>query len=264
MRIALLQDSGVTGDPAANLERLAMAARRAASEGIELLIAPELYLSGYDLGDRLRELAEPAGGPSAKRAAEIAAETGVALLYGYPEAAGKTLYNAALLVDGSGAARANYRKTHLFGPEEKRLFSPGKELMLVELGPLTLGLMICYDVEFPEAVRALVLAGADLIAVPTALMRPYENVPEQMVPARAFENQVFIAYANRCGQEGELTFCGMSCVIGPDGKPLIQSGRGEAFLVAEIDPEPYAESRQANTYLEDRRPALYENAPKRL
>ena len=134
----------------------------------------------------------------------------------------------------------------------------------MELGPLTLGLLICYDVEFPEAVRALVLAGADLIVVPTALMRPYENVPEQMVPARAFENQTFIAYANRCGQEGDLTFCGMSCVIGPDGKPLIQSGRGEAFLVAEIDAAAYADSRAANTYLEDRRPALYESAPKRL
>ncbi len=264
MRIALLQDSGVPGEPTANLERLAMAARRSASESIDLLIAPELYLTGYNLGDQLRDLAEPAGGPAAKRSAEIAAETGVALLYGYPETAGKKLYNAALLVDGSGAVRANYRKTHLFGPEEKRIFSPGKELMLVELGPLTLGLLICYDIEFPEAVRALVLAGADLIAVPTALMRPYENVPEQMVPARAFENQVFIAYANRCGQEGELTYCGMSCVIAPDGKPVIQSGRGEAFLVAEVDPEAYAESRAANPYLEDRRPALYESAPKRL
>lgn len=264
MRIALLQDSGVPGEPTANLERLAMAARRAAAESIELLIAPELYLTGYNLGDQLRDLAEPAGGPSAKRAAEVAAETGVALLYGYPEAAGKALHNAALLVDGIGAARANYRKTHLFGPEEKRLFSPGDDLMLVELGALTLGLLICYDVEFPEAVRALTLAGADMIVAPTALMRPYENVAEQMVPARAFENQVFIAYANRCGQEGELTYCGMSCVIAPDGKPLIQSGRGEAFLVAEVDPAAYEESRQANPYLEDRRPALYESAPKRF
>ncbi|MDJ0943199.1 MAG: carbon-nitrogen hydrolase family protein [Kiloniellales bacterium] len=264
MRVALLQDSGVPGEPTDNLERLAMAARRAASETIDLLIAPELYLTGYNLGDRLRDLAEPADGPSAKRVAEIAAETGVALLYGYPEAAGKKFYNAALLVDGAGAVRANYRKTHLFGPEEKRIFSPGTELMLVELGSMTLGLLICYDVEFPEAVRALVLAGADLIAVPTALMRPYENVPEQMVPARAFENQVFIAYANRCGQEGELTYCGMSCVIAPDGKPLIQSGRGEAFLVAEVDPAAYAESRATNPYLDDRRPALYERAPKRL
>ncbi len=264
MRIALLQDTGVTGDPAANLERLAMAARRSAAESIDLLIAPELYLTGYNLGDQLRDLAEPAGGLAAKRAAEIAAETGVALLYGYPESAGKKFYNAALLVDGTGAARANYRKAHLFGPEEKRIFSPGNALVLVEFGPLTLGLLICYDVEFPEAVRALAAAGADLIAVPTALMRPYENVAEQMVPARAFENQVFIAYANRCGQEGELTYCGMSCVIAPDGKPLIQSGRGEAFLVAEIDPAVYADSRKANPYLEDRRPALYESEPKRL
>jgi len=264
MRIALLQDSGVPGDPAANLERLAMAARRAAAESIDLLIAPELYLTGYNLGDKLRDLAEPAGGPAAKRAAEIATETGVALLYGYPEAAGKKLYNAALLVDGTGTVRANYRKTHIFGPEEKRLFSPGDALMLVELGALTLGLLICYDVEFPEAVRALTLAGADAIIVPTALMRPYEKIAEQMVPARALENQVFIAYANRCGQEGELTYCGMSCVIAPDGKPLIQSGRGEAFLVAEIDPAAYAESRKSIPYLEDRRPALYESEPKRL
>lgn len=262
MKISLLQDSGVPGDKAANLQRLAAAARRAAAEGAKLLIAPELYLTGYNLGERLRELAEPAEGPAAEQAAAIAAETGVSLLYGYPELAGKSLYNSARLVTPEGSAKANYRKAHLFGAYEKGLFKAGDKLLLAEVGDLKVGVLICYDVEFPEAVRSLVLAGADVIAVPTALMRPYENVAEQLVPTRAFENQVFVAYANRCGQEDELTYCGMSCVIGPDGKALALAGRNEAFLIAEADPQAFAESRE--TYLEDRRPKLYEKPPQQL
>ncbi len=105
--------------------------------------------------------------------------------------------------------------------------------------------------------RALALAGADLVAVPTALMRPYEVVARTVVPARAYENQVYVAYANRSGREAELAYCGESCVVGPDGVDLARAGSGDELLLAEIDPARLASSRADNTHLGDRRPELY-------
>lgn len=120
-----------------------------------------------------------------------------------------------------------------------------------------MGLLICYDVEFPEAVRAHALAGVDLVAVPTALMRPYDIVADTIVPARAYENQLFVAYANRCGAEAELNYCGRSCVVAPDGNDLARAGASEELIFAAVEPAAYQASRISNPYLADRRPALY-------
>jgi 5-aminopentanamidase len=128
---------------------------------------------------------------------------------------------------------------------------------LVQLDGIRVGLLICYDVEFPESVRLLALAGADLIAVPTALMDPFGAVARILVPARAVENQVFLAYANRTGREGDLDYCGLSCVVGPDGAELTRAGRGEQLLLADLDLARLSASRLANPYLADRRPELY-------
>ncbi len=129
--------------------------------------------------------------------------------------------------------------------------------MVAELDGLKIGILICYDVEFPEAVRSLALAGAELIAVPTALIRPFEFVARVLVPARAIENQVFVAYAGLCGDEGDLGYCGLSCIVGPDGQDLARAGTDPALLFADVDPSTIPECRKTNPYLSDRRPALY-------
>jgi predicted amidohydrolase len=260
MRIAVFQGPMASGGVAANLERLAGAARAASAEGAGLLVCPEMFLTGYNIGaEAVRLLAEPADGPAAEAAARIAREHGIALLYGYPEAAEGRVYNSALLLGPDGTRLANHRKTHLFGQDERDAFAPGHGPPAVaELGGLKLGILICYDVEFPENVRLLALQGVDLVAVPTALMQPYAFVARSMVPTRAYENQVFLAYANRCGREGELVYQGLSVVAGPDGSDLARApGEGEALILAELDPGLLAASRQLNPYLEDRRPGLY-------
>ncbi len=157
-----------------------------------------------------------------------------------------------------GARLAHYRKTHLFGAYETAAFTPGDDLVVqADLDGVRLGLLICYDVEFPEAVRAHALAGTDLLLAPTALMRPYEIVPQTIVPARAWESQLYIAYVNRCGDEGDFTFAGLSCLAAPDGTVRARAGAGEDLIVADVDPGLLAASRAENTYLGDRRPALY-------
>ncbi|WP_327237571.1 carbon-nitrogen hydrolase family protein [Streptomyces sp. NBC_01317] len=258
LRTALLQSSGRPGSVPDNLAVLDAAAGRAAGAGAGLLVCPEMFLTGYAIGDDVARLAEPAGGAGAQDVAAIAARHGVAVVYGYPERDGERVFNAAQVIGPDGARLANYRKTHLFGPFERAHFSPGdRPVVQAELGGLRLGLLICYDVEFPENVRAHALAGTDLLLVPTAVMHPFEFVAESVVPVRAFENQMYVAYVNRAGQEGEFEFVGLSCLAGPDGATRARAGRGEELVLGEVDPGLLSDSREANPYLLDRRPGLY-------
>jgi predicted amidohydrolase len=258
MRTALLQSSGRPGSVAENLKVLDAAAGRAAAAGALLLAAPEMFLTGYANGDDIGRLAEPADGDSADAIADIAGRHGLAIAYGYPERDGETVFNSAQLISAEGIRLANYRKTHLFGCFERDHFTPGEQpVVQAELGGLTVGLMICYDVEFPENVRAHALAGTDLLVVPTAQMHPFQFVAESMIPVRAFENQLYVAYVNRVGQEGEFDFVGLSALAGPDGVARARAGRGEELVFADADPAFLAASREANPYLKDRRPGLY-------
>jgi 5-aminopentanamidase len=258
MRIALLQSSGRPGSVVENLKVLDEAAGRAAAAGAGLLIAPEMFLTGYAIGDDIARLAEPADGDSADAVAEIAGRHGLAVAYGYPERSGEVVFNSAQLVSAGGTRLANYRKTHLFGCFERDHFTPGEQpVVQAELDGVRVGIMICYDVEFPENVRAHALAGTDLLVVPTAQMHPFQFVAESMIPVRAFENQMYVAYVNRVGREGEFEFVGLSTLAGPDGVARTRAGRDEDIVLADVDPALVAASREANPYLTDRRPGLY-------
>ncbi|MGW5656270.1 carbon-nitrogen hydrolase family protein [Streptomyces humi] len=258
MRTALLQSSGRPGSTAENLKVLDEAAGRAAAAGAALLVAPEMFLTGYAIGDDIARLAEPADGDSADVIAELAHRHGLAIVYGYPERDGERVHNSAQLVSADGTRLANYRKSHLFGGFEADHFTPGDQpVVQAELNGLTVGIMICYDVEFPELVRAHALAGTDVLLVPTANMHPFQLVAESMVQVRAWENQMYVAYANRVGHEGEFEFFGLSTLAGPDGVARARAGHGEELVVADVDPVFLAASRAANPYLKDRRPGLY-------
>ncbi|MFJ8184128.1 carbon-nitrogen hydrolase family protein [Streptomyces sp. NPDC096105] len=258
MRTALFQSSGHPGSVAENLTALDDAAARAAAAGATLLVTSELFLTGYAVGDDLGRLAEPADGDAADAVAETAGRHGLAVAYGYPERAGGTVYNSVQLVAPDGTRLANYRKTHLYGCFEHDHFTPGADTVVqAELNGLTVGLVICYDVEFPENVRAHALAGTDLLLAPTALLHPYQFVAESVVPVRAFESQLYIAYVNRAGREGAFEFVGLSALAGPDGLVRARAGRGEELLLADADPVLLAASREDNPYLRDRRPGLY-------
>ncbi|MFI1886439.1 carbon-nitrogen hydrolase family protein [Streptomyces jumonjinensis] len=262
LRTTLLQSSGRPGSVAGNLAALDEAAARASAAGAGLLVTPEMFLTGYAIGDRVPELAEAADGPAAGAVAEIAVRHGLAIVYGYPERdtadGGERIFNSAQLIGPGGDRLANYRKTHLFGCFEQRWFTPGEQpVVQAELDGVRIGMLICYDVEFPENVRAHALAGTDLLLVPTAQMHPFQFVAESLVPVRAFESQMYIAYVNRTGPEGEFEFIGLSCLAGPDGLARARAGRGEDLVTGEVDPEFLGGSRAANPYLSDRRPGLY-------
>lgn len=255
MRIAALQMKAVAGDTATNLQRIERAAEEAAKGGASLLVAPELAVTGYGAGDAFAELAETAEGPIARRLAALSARHGIALITGFAERAADLVHNSALLVDGDRPPVV-YRKSHLYGPYERQHFTPERpSAVAFQLGGLECGMLICYDVEFPENVRRLAQAGVQLVLVPTALPASdhAELIARQMIAVRAFENQVFVAYVDHCGSDGRFTYAGLSGIAAPDGRLLAQAGTAEALLFADVDPASYAESIAANTYLADLR-----------
>jgi predicted amidohydrolase len=257
MKIALGQTIGTPGDVPANLGLMGRLAGAAAAQGADLLLLPELFLSGYNIGDRVQGLAERDDGPSAAAAGAIAAKTGLAILYGYPERGAEAVYNSALLLDKTGQHIANYRKTHLWGDFERRQFRPGASAPLFTLAGTRFGIMICYDIDFPELSRRYALDGAEAILALSATTAPYPVVPRRLIPARAYENRLFVAFCDRAGTEHGLAYAGESCVAAPDGEILAACGQGEELAIAEIDFDRYRRFRQDHRFTEDRRPDLY-------
>lgn len=252
LTLALWQGAGVPGDLPATLAEVARIAQRAAGQGADLLVFPEGFLTGYHIpglapGD-LSDVEDALAGVG-----RIAADAGLTLVLGTHLQEGAVLRNSAVVFAPTGAEIGRYHKRALFGGWEKATFAPGAAPVDFECAGLRVGVLICYDVEFPELVRAYARAGTDLVVVPTALMAPHEQVPRLIVPARAVENQIFVGYANRTGAEPGLDFLGLSRICGPRGEVLAEAAAEPLLLIARIDPERIAEERAESSYLEDLR-----------
>ncbi|AOW15590.1 hypothetical protein LPB72_10740 [Hydrogenophaga crassostreae] len=248
--------------PGEALAQLGATAASAAADGADLLICPEMSLTGYAIGpERVDSLAESADGPLSQAVASFAQRHNIGIVYGYPErhsVDGKRPFNAAQAIGPDGRSMGHYRKTHLFGDLDRAQFSPGDAASQVfEWRGWQLGLLICYDVEFPEAVRDLALQGADAVLVPTANMAGFDEVPSVLVPARACENRLYVAYANACGKEGRVHYGGLSLMAGPDGRALAQAGHGTALLQRRLSRPALAQAR-THDYLSQRRTDLYD------
>ncbi|CAD6008807.1 carbon-nitrogen hydrolase family protein [Agreia sp. COWG] len=274
LTVAGLQHAGVAGDVEANLAIIETAAREAVDRGATMLVTPEMFVTGYNIDGSLEELAAQ---DLPSRVARIARQVGISIVAGLPlpvetspetrpgtSAAASTgqprgIHNSLVVIDAHGTELTRYNKTHLFGELDRGLFVAGEALPEpIEVDGVRLGFLICYDVEFPETVRAAALAGVDAVIVPTAQMEPFAHIAERLIPVRAWENQVHIAYVNRTGFEGELRYVGRSSIVGPDGERLAALGGLDAgLLVATIDPDATTRARRANPYLDDRRPDLY-------
>lgn len=260
MIIACWQATPHGGHRTPPLDRIARVARRAAAAGADLLVTPELSTTGYAATPaETVSGAEPQHGPINQAMAGIAADAGIAIVYGWPERTPGGVHNSVRLVDATGRSLAVYRKTHLYGAMENAVFVPGDEAVVqARIGDLVVGLLVCFDVEFPEAVRAHALAGTELLVVPTALEVPWEFVAKALVPVRAFESQLYVCYVNWAGRDGQRHFCGMSQIAWPDGTSEQASPVEDQLLVVGVDTDSLRAARAATPYLRDRRPDLYE------
>lgn len=257
--LALMQANSAVLDIEANCAAVESAARDAATAGASLLVTPELFPVGY-APRQLRAGLDPALLPGIREAmAGIARRHRIGLVYCIPALAPDAVWNiTSTLLDAEGNTLLEYAKVHLFGEDERAVFVPGTERpAVVDFNGIRTSMVICYDVEFPEAVRAAVTAGAELLLVPTALAHGFESVPQVLLRARALESQVSIAYANHSGEEDGCRFLGGSVIAGPDGALLAAAGEGPQLLLAEVDAESAARARAAVPYLDERRPDLY-------
>ena len=258
--IAMFQGEAKLGEH--NLGKMEDQMARALAMGAELIIFPELFLTGYQLGAaEMKAVAEERFGPSFQQLAKAARESNMAVVYGYAEvdcsSGSEVYYNSAQLVNKDGKSLANFRKLHLWIDERgfETVFTPGKEFAeVVECCGMKIGLLICFDVEFPEAVRTLVLRGAQLIAVPTAVEKffEYKHITSQLIPTRAMENRVHVAYANHCGGD----FAGRSVCCDPAGDVVALAGQHETLVLATVNLAGYD---HLYSYLAPRRPELYKD-----
>jgi len=255
MESALLaQIEPVLRDPPANAARAAEAI--ATHPDVDIAVFPELYLSAYDLR-ALDETARPADCDELATVAAAAAGAGTAVVVGFAERSGDGTYaNAVACIDRDGTLAGLYRKTQLFAGERK-VFRPGRELLLVRLAGVAVAPLICFDVEFPELARALARAGAELLVTSSANMAPYGPDHEVASRARALENHLPHLYANATGTVRRLEFVGVSRSVAADGTVLAQAGAGEELVVAPVGAHgPVEESVDYLRQLPERLPVV--------
>lgn len=234
MKILCYQGTPSASDIDKNLAVVESTAKAAVALGVDTLVFPELFVTGYNIGERISDLAQPLSGSLCTTLQRIAVQQSVAIVIGFPERDGELLFNSAIAINKLGKIVGHHRKVFLFGDQEKDLFVAGDHFSVFELDGYRCGLSICYDIEFPESTRAMAKQGAEVVFNPTANMYPHTAVPKTLARARALENGVTVVYANLCGKEADLHYTGLSAIISPEGVDLARAGDQPAILVSEL------------------------------
>jgi predicted amidohydrolase len=266
--IAVVQMKPKLGEAEENLVKMSETISKIASQQrVDLIVFPELITSGYELGLRFTELAQRVPGPTINLLAQRANEYGVYIAFGMvtKERVESVLYNSAIVVGPDGELLDAYNKIHLRG-EERMAFREGFKLPIIPTEIGNIGLMIGYDLAFPEVARSLVLDGADILCVMANWEAAQIDEWKTYIRARAYENSVYVAGANRIGEDVTLNFGGESMIVGPrgqihaslanetdpdTGEPL------EGFAVARVDLDEVRKNREEYQFIQNRQPAVY-------
>jgi len=253
---AAIQFNVKLGDVDANLAYVRAALARAADNGAQLAVLPEMWSTGFDYKN-LNELALRTEG-IAEELLDLSRSLKLVICGSMPEPNGNDkVFNTIFLAD-NGRLAGIYRKIHLFSLlGEDRAFAGGDKWLLADTSLGKIGVIICYDLRFPELSRRLALEGARVICVPAQWPKPREEHWRTLLRARAIENQLFVVAANACGNVGKLDFFGMSMIIGPKGELLAEAGEEECELVAPLDMQVMTGWRAQIPCFNDRRPELY-------
>jgi (R)-amidase len=250
VQVQLAQIPAEDGVVASNLQRV-LAIIANADPQTHLIVFPETCLMGFPSLEEVRSVAESEDGPTVTAVLQAVKRKGISVAVGFAEAHSGHFYNTTVLLSPDGIV-LKYRKTHLWS-SDVGVFEPGNQLVTAMWNGIRVGILICFDIEFPENARALAAQGAELLIVTNANMDPFGPVHRSLVIARALENQVFAVMANRCGTGGGLVFAGESVVVSPAGHIVAALGREEGSLVAKIDLAEVAQSRSEYHYLKLRR-----------
>ena len=257
MIVAAYQGFSPEGNIESALAKVDETLAKAADKNVEMVVFPELYLPGYNQMKSHHSVAQKQGESWEIQLSLLAKKHGCGLTLGWAEREGDSIYNSASTFDRTGKKLAHFRKIQLWGAIEQSIFNFGDSYVTFELAGIKTGLLICYDVEFPQHVLALAQMGVQLILVPTANPEKFSVVCDTLVPARASENALTIVYANYCGSDNGLSFCGKSTIVGPDAKPLASAGgNGENLLIANLNSLNQIEKSLLSTQLADFRKVI--------
>jgi predicted amidohydrolase len=255
IQAAAIQFNVKQGDVDANLAYVRAALRRVAGQGAQLAVLPEMWSSGFAYRN-LNELARRTAG-IVEELLDLSRELKLVIVGSMPEPHGEKVFNTAFVAD-NGSLAGVYRKLHLFSLlGEDRAFDSGDAWLLAETSLGKIGVIICYDLRFPELSRRLALEGAAVICVPAQWPKPRQEHWRTLLRARAIENQLFVVACNACGLIGKLDFFGMSMIIDPKGELLAEAGEAEGEISAQLDMQLMADWRAQIPCFNDRRPELY-------
>ncbi|MEX0629514.1 MAG: carbon-nitrogen hydrolase family protein [Chloroflexota bacterium] len=267
IRVAACQIDPQLGEVDRNLEHIERVVAEAATAGAQLVVLPEAAVTGYVFEnlDEALTVAQRAVAVAEQRLADAAMKAGVALIVGTLEAEAREVFNTALIFSGDGR-RYRYRKMHLPYLGVDRFATPGPDPPEVyDLAGMRVGVLICYDLRFPEAARICALEGADLVALPTNWPVGVQFHPGIFAPARAAENHVYLLACDRVGEERGTTFIGRSILLDFNGKELaVANDTQEAILFGDVDPDLARQTHHRRIpgehewdTINDRRPGLY-------
>lgn len=266
-RIALVQQRA-GADKTANVDRGIAALTAAAAAGAKVVCFPELAFEPFYPQCRAepgyKQLAEPVPGPTTDRFAAIAKQLGVVVVLNLFERDDDRCYDTSPVIDADGTLLGRTRMIHITdypGFHEQDYYTPGNNRTLVYSTHFgRIGIAICYDRHFPEYMRALALAGADLVFVPQAgtVNEWPEGLFEAELRVAAFQNGYFVGLCNRVGPDGSLQFAGESFVCSPAGTVIVRAPQGiDHLLIADVDLTATEQSHARRLFLQHRRPELY-------
>ncbi len=237
--------------PTDRIERLEQAIRKA-NQKIDFIVCPELFISGYGNPDDIKKYAEKMDGQFSKSISQLAIKFKTSIIYGYPELNSNKLFNSAQCFNKDGKFVANHRKTIL--PRtgyEIELFSPGQKNSSFQINDMNIALVICYELEFPEIIRASAKNKTNVIIAPTGQSNEWPAAARYISRSRAFENGIFVIYANYCGTNNNINFMGESKIIDPKGLDIVAANDKEELIIGEIDLNLIQKVRNRLPYLED-------------
>ncbi|MGB1286588.1 MAG: carbon-nitrogen hydrolase family protein [Aggregatilineales bacterium] len=266
--VAIVQMKPLRGEPEENLVKMGeMISNIASQQRVDLIVFPELITSGNELGVRFTELAQRIPGPTTNLIAQRANDFGIYIAFGMvsKEKVESVLYNSAVLVGPDGDLISVYNKVHLRG-EERMAFREGFKLPIAETEMGNIGIMLGYDLAYPEVARAMALEGADLLCVMSNWEASDIDEWKTYLRSRAYENSMFVAGANRVGEDMTMTFGGESMIVGPRGEIYAsmadetdeETGAPlEGFAVARFDLDDVRKNREEYQFMQTRQPAVY-------
>ncbi len=258
MRVAGIQIDIALGQPEVNREKVAAMIRTAAAKGAGIVVLPEMWNTGYAL-ERLEHISDTAGEPSKALLGTLAKELGIDIIGGSvaSQENGK-FYNHSLVINRRGQLVHTYEKVHLFRlMDEEKYLQPGKEAKPFSLAGARWGLIICYDLRFPELSRKLAVAGAEVLVVPAQWPKTRLYHWRSLLVARAIENQQYVVAVNRVGFDDKNEFAGHSMVVDPLGEVLYEAGEKEVVFMVDMDMDKVAAVRRSMPVFADRSPECY-------